>query len=273
MTYLMHELASTADMQATSWKDFSQSQEQAYIFTPQNIVRANTPDRFSVFSWSNGLKSYTGYIASNKPDKNKIIVPYKKNNTGNILGWYTVNGKATDASPVISGIYDLNGNSYTMNGKLMTNGNSLENNFTLFSTPGNAFIYMDYVVGKTNGTITEEKGGLMAISTDPFTKEKRTLYHSKGRLQTDGSQLKSFEGNWINIDNEVGIVSTATDKSIAFGDRELNSSHLPVKDLPSCSTDGQLQQQGIVDRRHIIYYSNVDSCLTPEQARLPTYCP
>ena len=75
MTYLMHELASTADMQATSWKDFSQSQEQAYIFTPQNIVRANTPDRFSVFSWSNGLKSYTGYIASNKPDKNKLIVP------------------------------------------------------------------------------------------------------------------------------------------------------------------------------------------------------
>lgn len=237
MTYLMHELASTADIQATSWKDFSQSQEQAYIFTPQNIVRANTPDRFSVFSWSNGLKSYTGYIASNKPDKNKIIVPYKKNNTGNILGWYTVSGKATDASPVISGIYDLNGNSYTMNGKLMTNGNSLENNFTLFSTPGNAFIYMDYVVGKTNGTITEEKGGLMAISTDPFTKEKRTLYHSKGRLQTDGSQLKSFMGNWVNIDNEVGIVNTATDKSIAFGDRELNSSIFLSKIYPVYSAD------------------------------------
>ena len=237
MTYLMHELASTADIQATSWKDFSQSQEQAYIFTPQNIVRANTPDRFSVFSWSSGLKSYTGYIASNKPDKNKIIVPYKKNNTGNILGWYTVSGKATDASPVISGIYDLNGNSYTMNGKLMTNGNSLENNFTLFSTPGNAFIYMDYVVGKTNGTITEEKGGLMAISTDPFTKEKRTLYHSKGRLQTDGSQLKSFMGNWVNIDNEVGIVNTATDKSIAFGDRELNSSIFLSKIYPVYSAD------------------------------------
>ena len=267
MTYLMHELASTADIQATSWKDFSQSQEQAYIFTPQNIVRANTPDRFSVFSWSNGLKSYTGYIASNKPDKNKIIVPYKKNNTGNILGWYTVSGKATDASPVISGIYDLNGNSYTMNGKLMTNGNSLENNFTLFSTPGNAFIYMDYVVGKTNGTITEEKGGLMAISTDPFTKEKRTLYHSKGRLQTDGSQLKSFMGNWVNIDNEVGIVNTATDKSIAFGDRELNSSIFLSKIYPVYSADGRSFSNGsIVDRRHIIYYSNVDSADTEQLA-------
>lgn len=267
MTYLMHELASTADMQATSWKDFSQSQEQAYIFTPQNIVRANTPDRFSVFSWSNGLKSYTGYIASNKPDKNKIIVPYKKNNTGNILGWYTVSGKATDASPVISGIYDLNGNSYTMNGKLMTNGNSLENNFTLFSTPGNAFIYMDYVVGKTNGTITEEKGGLMAISTDPFTKEKRTLYHSKGHLQTDGSQLKSFMGNWVNIDNEVGIVNTATDRSIAFGDRELNSSIFLSKIYPVYSADGRSFSNGsIVDRRHIIYYSNVDSADTEQLA-------
>lgn len=268
MTYLMHELASTADIQATSWKDFSQSQEQAYIFTPQNIVRANTPDRFSVFSWSSGLKSYTGYIASNKPDKNKIIVPYKKNNTGNILGWYTVSGKATDASPVISGIYDLNGNSYTMNGKLMTNGNSLENNFTLFSTPGNAFIYMDYVVGKTNGTITEEKGGLMAISTDPFTKEKRTLYHSKGRLQTDGSQLKSFMGNWVNIDNEVGIVNTATDKSIAFGDRELNSSIFLSKIYPVYSADGRSFSNGsIVDRRHIIlYYSNVDSADTEQLA-------
>ena len=262
MTYLMHELASTADIQATSWKDFSQSQEQAYIFTPQNIVRANTPDRFSVFSWSSGLKSYTGYIASNKPDKNKIIVPYKKNNTGNILGWYTVSGKATDASPVISGIYDLNGNSYTMNGKLMTNGNSLENNFTLFSTPGNAFIYMDYVVGKTNGTITEEKGGLMAISTDPFTKEKRTLYHSKGR-----SQLKSFMGNWVNIDNEVGIVNTATDKSIAFGDRELNSSIFLSKIYPVYSADGRSFSNGsIVDRRHIIYYSNVDSADTEQLA-------
>lgn len=265
MTYLMHELASTADMQATSWKDFSQSQEQAYIFTPQNIVRANTPDRFSVFSWSNGLKSYTGYIASNKPDKNKIIVPYKKNNTGNILGWYTVSGKATDASPVISGIYDLNGNSYTMNGKLMTNGNSLENNFTLFSTPGNAFIYMDYVVGKTNGTITEEKGGLMAISTDPFTKEKRTLYHSKGRLQTMAA--KSFMGNWVNIDNEVGIVNTTTDKSIAFGDRELNSSIFLSKIYPVYSADGRSFSNGsIVDRRHIIYYSNVDSADTEQLA-------
>ena len=269
MTYLMHELASTAEMQPTTWNEFSRENEDAHLFVSQNIVRANTPDRFSVFSWSTGLKSYTGYISTNTPDKNKIIVPYKANNTGNILGWYTVSGKATDASPVISGIYDLNGNSYTMNGKLNTNGNSLENNFTLYSTPGNAVVYMDYVVGKTNGTITEEKGGLMAVSTDPFTKTQRTLYHAKGRSQTDGSQMKSFESNWINIDNEVGIVCTDSNKSVAFGDRELNSSIYLSKVYPAYSNNGRSFSKGsIVDRRHSRYYSNVDSAATAQLAAL-----
>ena len=267
MTYLMHELASTADLQPTSWTDFSQAHEKAWLFSAQNIVRASTPDRFSVFSWSAGLKSYTGYIASNTPDKNKIIVPYKANHTGNILGWYTVSGKKTDASPVVSGIYDLKGNSYTMNGKLHTNESSLENNFTLYSTPGNAVIYMDYVTGRTDGTITEEKGGLMAISTDPFTKTRRTLYHAKGRTQTDGRQMKRFESNWVNIDNEVGIVSTAPDKSVAFGDRELNSSIYLSKIYPAHSDEPRTFRNGdIVDRRHFIYYSNVDSATTARLA-------
>ncbi len=268
MTYLMHEAASTADLQPTTWDDFSKSQETAHLFTSQNIVRANTADRFSVFSWSSGLKSYTGYIASNKPDKNKIIVPYKANNTGNILGWYTISGKATDASPLVNGIYELHGNSYTMNGKLQTNGGSLENNFTLYSTPGNAFIYMDYVVGKGSGIITEEKGGLMAISTDPFTKEKRTLYHANGRMQTDGSELKRIPSPWVNIDNEIGIITSKTDNTMAFGDRELRSSVYLSKIYPVYATDGRTFAAGeTVDRRHIVYYNNVDSVTTAHLAK------
>ena len=267
MTYLMHELSPTADMRPTTWEEFSKRQEPAYLFTTQNIVRANTAERFSVFSWSNGLKSYTGYITPNKPDKNKIIVPYKANNTGNILGWYAVEGKPVDAIPVLDGTYDLQGNSYTMNGKLLTNGHSLENNFTLYSTPGNAFIYMDYVNGLTDGTITEEKGGLMAISTDPFTKPLRTLYHAAGRLQADGSQFKSFAGNWVNIDNEIGIVCTATGNSIAFGDRELNSSIYLSKIYPAYSRIARTFSNGdIVARRHLIYYCNVDSATTAQLA-------
>ena len=267
MTYLMHELASTADMRPTDWADFRQSQQQAHWFATQNIIRASSPARFSVFSWSGGLKSYTGYITSNTPGKNKIIVPYKAHNTGNILGWYTVSGQPTDATPVVDGRYVLKGNSYTMNGILRTNGNSLENHFSLYSTPGNAFIYMDYVAGLTGGLITEEKGGLMAVSTDPFTRPQRTLYHSTGRTQSDGSRNVVFEGNWVNIDNEVGIVRAEAGKSVAFGDRELNSSIFLSKVYPAYSCAKRPFEKGdIVDRRHLVYYTDVDSATTARMA-------
>lgn len=260
MTYLMHEIASTQNLNPTKWDDFSKKFESARLFTTQNIIRANTADRFSVFSWSNGLQSYTGYITANNPDKNKIIVPYKAHNTGNIIGWYNVNGKGINASPSVSGIYDLKGNSYTMNGKLSTNDNSLENNFTIYSTGGNAFIYMDYVKGTANGTITSEQGGLMAVSVDPFTKEQRTLYHAKGRFQTDGKQLDQFQSTWVNIDNQVGIINSDQNNQMAFGDRELNSSIYLAKIYPSYDTNLRTFSNGqIVDRRHIVYYSQVDA--------------
>ncbi len=263
MTYLMHKMASTADMQPTSWEDFSCQYEAAKLFTTQNIVRANTKDRFTVFSWSTGLKSYTGYIAANNPDKNKIISPYKANNTGNILGWYTVSGKGTNATPVISGIYNLMGNSYTMNGKLSTNDNTLENNFTLYSTPGNAVIYMDYVTATAAATITRSQGGLMAISTDPFTKEQRTLYYKNGRQQSNGKTLIDFKSPWVNIDNQVGIVSGNKQNKMAFGDYAQSNSVGLSKIYPLYSADNRAVQAGaIVDRRCLVYYSNVDSATT-----------
>lgn len=262
-TYLMHMVASTADLTPSSWDDFSREQEEAHLFTSQNIVRASSEARFAVFSWSSGLSSYTGYVTANSADKNKIIVPYAANNTGNILGWYTVSGQSTDASPSVNGIYSLNGNSFTMNGKLLVNGSTLENNFTLYATPGNAFVYMDYVRAKSSGTITGEKGGLMAISTDVFTKETRTLYHAKGRIQTDGSSLTTLDSKWVNIDNEVGIIRNDSDKLVGFGDRELNSSIYLSKIYPSYSADGRtFSTDDIVDRRHIIYYNGVDSATT-----------
>lgn len=265
MTYLMHELASTKDMTPTTWKDFSKANEQAHLFTTQNIVRANTPDRFSVFSWSTGLGSYTGYVASNRPDMNKIIVPYKANNTGNILGWYTVSGKGTNATPTANGIYELNGNSYTMNGRLDVNDKTIDNNFSIYSTPGNAFIYMDYVKGKTNGTITGEYGGLMAISVDPFTKEQRTLYYNKGRIQTNGASLKTFNSNWVNIDNQIGIVSTKDGNKMAFGDKQLSNSVYIARIYPAYSnTARSFTSTSVIDKRHIIYYNNVDSATTAQ---------
>ena len=143
MSFLMHDVLSTADLTPTKWADFNSQYAEAKVFKTQNIVRAATDSRFTCFSWSTGLKSYTGYIAANSVDKNKIIVPYRANNTGNFLGWYDVLNKQTNATPVVPGFYQLRGNSYVMNGELNTNDATLNNRFAIYSTPGNAVIYID----------------------------------------------------------------------------------------------------------------------------------
>lgn len=259
MTWLMHEMASTANVTPTNWTDFSKNHEKAEVFTSQNIVRANTKDRFTCFSWSSGISSYTGYFTQNCPDKNKIVVPYKANNTGNILGWYTVSGQTTNATPVTSGIYNLQGNSYTMNGVINTNGATLTNNFALYSTPGNALIYLDYVKANSAVTITGARGGLLAVSTDDLTKLQRTIYHSNGRYQTNGASTVTFATSWANIDNQIGIVTPGS-ASMAFGDRTTTNSIYTTNFYPLYSAASRAVATGeVVDRRQLIYYSGVSA--------------
>ena len=268
MTWLMHEVLSTAHLMPTRWEDFTREYSAAKILSSQNIVRAATPDRFTCFSWSQGLHSYTGYISPQpsdlRPQTSNLIVPFRANNTGNFLGWYQVQGKKTNATPIVPGIYNLHGNSYVMNGELDTNDGTLNNRFAIYSTPGNAVIYIDNVRAKMPCTITAEKGGLMAISVDEMTKTIRTLYTTKGTQRLDGTQLTCMSGPWVNIDNTFGIVTTGN-KQIAFGERANNNSIMTARLYTSYSDEPRtVGQNQLVDRRAIIYYSNIDSASTAQ---------
>ena len=275
MTWLMHEVMPTKDLVPTAWEEFNARYAEAKLFATQNIVRASTSDRFTCFSWSAGLRSYTGYIAANSPDKNKIVVPYRAHNTGNLLGWYVVEGKATNAKPIVNGIYDLRGCSYTMNGELETNDAALNHRFSIYSTPGNAVIYLDYVRGNTDGVITCEQGGLLAISVDPLMKENRTIYREnpsrdlQGHIlgeTVDGTSLTTWQSAWVNMDNELGVV-TKSASAMAFGDRSLSNSIYTAKLYPSYARENHSFTAGqVVDRRHIVYYSNMDAVTTRRMA-------
>ncbi len=254
MTWLMHEALSTEKLTPTAWDKFANEYAEAKIFPCQNVVRACTPQRFTTFSWSTGKQSYTGYIASNSPDKNKVVVPFRANNTGNFLGWYNVSGKSTNATPVVSGIYALRGNAYTMNGELNTNDAALNNRFAIYSTPGTAVIYTDYVRANAAATVTSRQGGLMAISTDELTKLKRTLYYGDTHCQTDGAQTVKIESPWVNVDNVFGVVNVG-DSLMAFGDRAENNSVMTSKLYASYSTGNETYKAGdVVDRRNLVYY-------------------
>ena len=268
MTWLMHEVLSTACLTPTRWEDFTREYSAAKILSSQNIVRAATPDRFTCFSWSQGLRSYTGYISPQpsdlRPQTSNLIVPFRANNTGNFLGWYEVQGKKTNATPIVPGIYDLHGNSYVMNGEIDTNDGTLNNRFAIYSTPGNAVIYIDNVRAKQPCTITAEKGGLMAISVDEMTKTTRTLYTADGTQQLDGTQLTCMSGPWVNIDNTFGIITTGN-KQIAFGECANNNSIMTARLYTSYSGEPRtIKQDQLADRRAIIYYSNIDAASTAQ---------
>lgn len=278
MTYLMHLMKPTKDLMPTSWDAFRARHSKALLFPDQNIARAYTKERFTTFSWSEGLKSYTGYFTSDKVDKNKIVVPYRKHNTGNILGWYDVKGKRTNARPAMKSEFCFDGDGYIMNGELITNDSALSNHFSLYSTPRNAFIYLDYVKANDSCQITWEKGGLLAISTDEFTKKKRTLYYQEREvkendgsikaLQTDGKEMLTVNSDWVNIDNEIGVIGM-NGKRIAFGDQSTENSIISTKLYPMFSDETRTVSKGdVVDKRSLVYYSNVsavDMCLMSQR--------
>lgn len=267
MTYLMHMAASTADLQPATWQEFSEQYQDAHLFRSQNIVRASSRDRFVTFSWSNGLKSYTGYFTDTTPDRNKIICPFRANNTGNILGWYNVSGRGTNATPVVSGIYDMQENAFTMNGRLNTNDATLENSFVLAATRGNAIIYMNHVRGLQSGTIEGRRGGMLAITTDPFTRSARTLYYSGGRTQVDGTKMTAFDATWVNVDNSIGVVTMGGTGRMAFGEQANNNSILCSKLYPMYSTTAEkFIKDRVMEHATVIYYSQVDSATTARLA-------
>ena len=266
MTWLMHHVLSTADLTPTSWDDFNAEYMPANWFTTQQIARGSSDYRFACFSFSSGLTSYTGYFTANSVDKNKIIVPYRANNTGNYIGWYTVNGQSTNAS-VSTVNHTLQDNAFTINANFTCNGSTLNNRTAIYATEGNPVIQLDHVMATDAITVTKEQGGLLAISTDPFTKETRTLYYADGdtirHSQSDGTTGIDMASEWVNIDNQVGVVSPGT-SGMYFGDRALNNSIYTSKLYAGYSTaSADYAKNDTIAKRTFIYYSLV----TAEQTK------
>ena len=166
-----------------------------------------------------------------------------------------------------------------MHGYLHVNDGTLDHRFALYSTPGNAVIYLDHVQALERVTVREEKGGLMAISVDEFTSPTRTLYYSEDsgssrevsgachQQPTDGTEWKSFPAQWVNVDNEVGMVGHNPGKRMAFGDRANHNSIYMAKLYPLYAYPNREVKEGeTVDARNLVYYSGVTADETQRMA-------
>jgi len=208
MTYLMHQLYPTGTLTPTVWADFQRRQAATKLWKSQNIVRSMSKDRFVCFSWSEGLKNVNCLMVPNLPDKNKIVIPYKKGVGGNLIGHpagFRLSGKPQ---------FELKKNTWKASGQLRK-GNDV---MTFCVTDcGKNKVQLDF--SGADATV-----GMLAISTDPFTKTQRTLYYEGGTTTTDGQQTCRFSSQWVNIDNQIGIVCLTPGNEMSFGGRkEVNS--------------------------------------------------
>ena len=183
MTWLMHNVMPTAEMQAPTWEEFQKKFSKTKYFPTQNIVRSMTKDRFTCFSWNDGLKDYSGVIVPNDISTAKIMVPFRTHNTGNILGTYS----RSDNTAVIKGRYTFFDDAYAMNGKIMANGGQIPQAFAMYSTSGNAVILIDALKANSATSVSAEQGGMMGISMDEFTNLTRTIYYEGGQMTVDGT--------------------------------------------------------------------------------------
>ena len=228
MTWLMHHVLPTDDITPATWQQFLTRYSETSYYPDQDVITASSSQRFTCFSWSQGLKSYTGYFAPTSEEHNNIIVPFRTGNTGNFIGYYEVEGKKTDAVDIKHAIVYSDSNSYIISGTLETNERLLRNRYMLFATDHNLVLYFDMTRAIRECTVKAERGGLLAISTDPFTRESRTIYPKNSPLT---SQLSTLNSPWVNIDNCVGILTRKFSPSscIAFGDQQNNNSILTSK--------------------------------------------
>ena len=255
MTWLMHHLASTDSLRPSSWKQYRENHSKAHWFASQKVVRAYTDKRFSCFSWSEGLRSYTGYLTSDSPDKNKIIVPYRAYGSGNLLGWYHVEGCRSDVRPQGEPRVTLDGNSWLLEGSLLTNEGALTKQFFIYSTPGDAVVVGEKVIANRDALIRADRGGLLAISVDPFICHERNILTAP---------------HWANVDDHVGIIAFAEKGNTlpVLADTTLDNSIRTAKIYSFYSNAPRSVKAGeVVDERVAVYYSQLSAAKTKKYAR------
>jgi hypothetical protein len=102
-------------------------------------------------------------------------------------------------------------------------------------------------------------------------------YHERGLgnndesikvVQSDGEKMVTLNSDWVNIDNEIGVIGQ-NEKMIAFGDKSTENSIISTKLYPMFSGDARAYGKGeIVGKRHLVYYANVsaiDMCLMSQR--------
>jgi len=132
-------------------------------------------------------------------------------------------------------------------------------------------IYLDEIKARVDCTVNKEGGLALGIVSDVVGDDPRTLYYSGGRAVSNGDTLLSLPGNWVNVDQKLGLVVSGG-AGIHFGERALtNSVYVPklygsYSDTARSFTAGQ-----VVSSKTGIVYSNINGIITGRLAHEARY--
>ena len=275
--HLYHDYFPTNTMVATKWADFSRQHETTKYLPYNGIIRSNNDNKYVTFSWftsqdGTSYKSYMGMVSPNDMNNSNIVFPFKVGNMGNFTGYTDVSGYTRNAT-LVSNTFAMYPKSFSTTGKLSVTTSSMLKYLAFFSTPGNATIYQEDMVGSVAGTMTKDGGLMQGITTDVLTQPTRTLYYTGGSVSSNGSSVSTIPGNWVNVDNVYGMVVNGG-SGIAFGEKELSTSVYISKLYGSYSTTSKAFTSGqVVFSRSSIVYPKVTAATTQklaDKAKYPT---
>ena len=215
MSWLMHHVYSTASMKAMDWTAFAKKYSAAKLFPCQNIVRTLTSDCFACFSFSEGKKSYTGYFVPLDLANNNLVVPYRIHNTGNLVGFYEVEGRKVNAVLLSAPKITVRGKYFEVRASLCENDGALQRDFVI-KTSRKGLEYSDSVKALKDVKVLKDKTGMLAISYDEFTRKERNVVFAEGKTVIDGLLQMTTNGGKAVLADEKAENSIVTKKLYPF---------------------------------------------------------
>lgn len=215
MTWLMHHVFPTDGISPSTWDDFRVRHSRAKVFPCQRVVRTLTDNYFACFSFSEGKRSFTGYVAPIGESYGNLVVPYRRHNTGNIIGGYELKGLKPGARLVGEPTIEVKGSYFKVQATLLENDSALERRFTL-STTAKGMRYDDRVRPLRQVEVVRDRTGMLAIADDVFA--------------GDGVEVKPMGGGDALVGGTLLVRSNGD--GYELGDRSTDNSVTTLKFYP-----------------------------------------
>jgi hypothetical protein len=211
-SYLYHQFFGPSPSDVVSWEEFEQTQLGSHLFEYCGIALHRTSAKTATFSWLNRIMGLVVPQSKSHLDAPYVTLPYERS----FVGFRDVKGVSSDAS-LITYTVQVDDEYFATTGSLAENEGTITHHISFASLPGHSVVYMEQLLAMSTIEITSEHGIPLGIEMDAMSGLTRTVYAEDGVLVSNGTEVITFPGEWINLDDRLGIIVKGG-HGIAFGE-------------------------------------------------------